>query len=129
MLLHWKHSKFCCDCRNPKCELNFAVSSVWNLLLKLEEGAEIQKHGRKFSWVSDFSVRLWHTSSKVLQKYWVVFSSTNFTWSQMSALMKTYKCVSFHSLNVSIPSRRIFFIFVLVVFLTLCTWLSPWICI
>lgn len=36
-----------------------------------------------------------------------------------SALMKTYKSVLFHSLNVSIPSGRIFLIFVLVVFLTL----------
>lgn len=45
-----------------------------------------------------------------------------------SALMKTYKSVLFHSLNISIPSRRIFLIFVLVVFWTLCPLLSPWIC-
>lgn len=93
MVLHWKHSKSCCDCWNPKCELNFAVSSVWNLLLKLEEGAEIQKPDRKFSWVLDFSLWLWHMSSKDLQKYWVLLSSTNFTWSQtVSADEDLEKC-------------------------------------
>lgn len=45
-----------------------------------------------------------------------------------SVLMKTYKSVLFHSLNVSIPPGRIFLIFVLVVFLTLYL-AQSWICI
>lgn len=45
-----------------------------------------------------------------------------------SVLMKTYKSVLFHSLNVSIPPGRIFLNFVLVVFLTLYL-AQSWICI